>query len=115
VPYDWIVDTDSHHSLFSVRRALRPNGVYVSLGGNSGSSLGGLIVGPLLSRFSDKWSGLMIWWRPFHPPDVETLKGLIAAGKVRPVIDRRFPLSDVVEALRWVDDGHARGKVIVTP
>jgi NADPH:quinone reductase-like Zn-dependent oxidoreductase len=115
VPYDWIVDTDSHHSLFSVRRALRPNGVYVSLGGNSGSILGGLIVGPLLSRFSDKWSGLMIWWRPFHPPDVETLKGLIAAGKVRPVIDRRFPLSDVVEALRWVDDGHARGKVIVTP
>ena len=40
---------------------------------------------------------------------------LIAAGKVKPVIDRRFPLSQIVEALRWVDDGHAAGKVIVTP
>ena len=113
--YDWIVDTDSHHSLFRVRRALRPNGVYVSLGGNSGSIIGGLIVGPLLSLASDKWSGLMIWWKPFKAEDVATVTNLIAAGKVRPVIDRRYPLSQIVEALRWVDDGHARGKVIVTP
>ena len=40
---------------------------------------------------------------------------LIAAGKVTPRIDRRYPLSEIVQALRWVDDGHARGKVIVTP
>jgi len=113
--YDWIVDTDSHHSLFRVRRALRPNGVYVSLGGNSGSIIGGLIVGPLLSLASDKWSGLMIWWKPFKAEDVATVTDLIAAGKVKPVIDRRYPLSQIVEALRWVDDGHARGKVIVTP
>ena len=113
--YDWIVDTDSHHSLFSVRRALRPNGVYVSLGGNSGDIIGGLIVGPLMSLPSDKWSGLMLWWKPFKAEDVATVTDLIAAGKVKPVIDRRYPLSQIVEALRWVDDGHARGKVIVTP
>jgi NADPH:quinone reductase-like Zn-dependent oxidoreductase len=57
----------------------------------------------------------MIWWKPFKSEDVETLKGLIAAGKVTPRIDRRFPLSQIVDALKWVDDGHARGKVIVTP
>jgi NADPH:quinone reductase-like Zn-dependent oxidoreductase len=113
--YDWIVDTDSHHSLLSVRRALKPGGAYVSLGGDSAGILGGLVVGPLLSLFSDKWTGLMIWWKPFKAEDVATVTNLIAAGKVKPVIDRRYPLSEVVDALRWVDDGHARGKVIITP
>ena len=74
-----------------------------------------MTLGPLVSLFSDRWSGLMLWWKPFNPDDVATLKELIAAGKVKPVIDRRFPLSQIVEALRWVDDGHAAGKVIVTP
>ena len=71
-------------------------------------------MGPLISRFSDRWSGLMLWWKPFNPEDVATLKELIAAAKVKPAIDRRFPLSEVVDALRWVDDGHAKGKVVVT-
>jgi NADPH:quinone reductase-like Zn-dependent oxidoreductase len=113
--YDWIVDTDSHHSILRIRRALRPEGVYVTLGGTSIPIFAALLVGPLISRFSDKWTGLMLWWKPFNPADVLTLKELIAAGKVKPVIDRRFPLSEVVAALRWVDDGRARGKVIVTP
>jgi NADPH:quinone reductase-like Zn-dependent oxidoreductase len=112
--YDWIVDTDSHHSILRVRRALRPNGVYVTLGGTTLSIFGSLLLGPLISRFSDRWSGLLLWWKPFNPDDVDTLKELIAAGKVKPIIDRRFPLNDIVEALRWVDEGHARGKVIIT-
>jgi NADPH:quinone reductase-like Zn-dependent oxidoreductase len=57
----------------------------------------------------------MLWWKPFLADDVAKLKELIATGKVKPVIDRRFPLSQIVDALRWVDDGHAAGKVIVTP
>ena len=113
--YDWIVDTDSHNSLFSVRRALKPKGVYVSLGGSSLPILQGMLVGPLISMVSAKKSGLMLWWKPFHAADVATLMDLIAAGKLKPVIDRRYPLSEVVAALRWVDDGHATGKVIVTP
>ena len=112
--YDWILDTDSHHPILRCRRALRPNGVYVTLGGTAWTIFTGLVVGPLVSLFSDRWSGLALWWKPFHEPDVATLKELIAAGKVRPVIDRRFPLREVVEALRYVDAGHARGKVIVT-
>lgn len=112
--YDWIVDTDTHHSIFRVRRALKPNGVYVTLGGESGAIFSGLVIGPLLSLFSDRWSGLMLWWKPMRPADVGTLKELIAAGKVRPVIDRRYPLDRVVDALRQVEDGRARGKVVIT-
>jgi NADPH:quinone reductase-like Zn-dependent oxidoreductase len=112
--YDWIVDTDSHHSIFRVRRALRPKGVYVTLGGTSVPIFAALLLGPLISRFSDRWSGLLIWWKPFNPDDVATLKELIAAGKLKPVIDRRFPLSEVVDALRWVDERRARGKVAIT-
>jgi len=113
--YDWIVDTDSHHSILRVRRALRPNGVYVTLGGTALPIIAGLVVGPLISLPSNKWSGLMLWWKPFRAEDMATVTDLIAAGKVRPAIDRRYPLSEVVDALRWVDDGHSKGKVIVTP
>jgi NADPH:quinone reductase-like Zn-dependent oxidoreductase len=112
--YDWILDTDSHHSIRDVRRALRPNGTYVTLGGTAWPIIQGMVVGPLISLGSDRWSGLMLWWKPFDPADVTILKELIAAGSVRPVIDRRFPLSEVVDALRWVADGNARGKVVIT-
>jgi NADPH:quinone reductase-like Zn-dependent oxidoreductase len=112
--YDWILDTDSHHSIRAVRRALRPNGSYVTLGGTTWPLIQGMVVGPLVSLFSDRWSGLMLWWKPFDRDDLATVTDLIGAGKVRPVIDRRFPLSEIVEALRWVADGHALGKVVIT-
>ncbi len=112
--YDWIVDTDSHHSVLRVRRALKPKGVYVTLGGTTPAILGALTVGPVVTLATSRWTGLLLWWKPFDPDDVEMLKSLIAAGHLKPVIDRRYPLSQIVDALHWVDDGHARGKVIVT-
>jgi NADPH:quinone reductase-like Zn-dependent oxidoreductase len=112
--YDWIVDTDSHHPILGIRRVLRPNGVYVTLGGTSMPIFAALLAGPMISRATDRWMGLLIWWKPFKVEDVETLKELIAAGKVKPVIDRRYPLSEIVEALRYVDEGRARGKVVIT-
>ena len=113
--YDWILDTDSHHSIPRIRRALRPRGVYVTLGGTGAAILAAMTVGPVASLATDKSMGLMLWWKPFHAADVATIVDLVAAGKVTPAIDRRYPLGEVVEALRYVDGGHARGKVIVEP
>jgi NADPH:quinone reductase-like Zn-dependent oxidoreductase len=112
--YDWIVDTDSHHPILGIRRALRPKGVYVTLGGTALPIVAAMAVGPIITLATNKWMGLLLWWKPFKVEDVEVLKELIAAGKVKPVIDRRYPLSEVVAALRYVDDGRASGKVVIT-
>jgi NADPH:quinone reductase-like Zn-dependent oxidoreductase len=58
--------------------------------------------------------GLMLWWKPFTTEDVVLLKELIEAGKVTPVIDRTYPLAEVPEALRYLEAGHAQGKVVIT-
>jgi NADPH:quinone reductase-like Zn-dependent oxidoreductase len=113
--YDWIAAVDSHHSIRSVRRALKPNGVYLTMGGGTAEIIAALFGSVVISRFGNKWSGLLIWWKPLNPPDLETLEKLIADGKIRPIIDRSYPLDQIVDALRWVEDGHARGKVLVIP
>ena len=113
--YDWILDTDSHHSVLAIRHALRPGGVYVTLGGTARTIFAAMFLGLLVSRLTGKHMGLLIWWKPFNASDVATVTDLMAAAAVRPAIDRRFPLDDVVGALRWVDEGRARGKVIVLP
>ena len=112
--YDWIVDVDSHHSIMAVRRALKPGGVYQTLGGNATALFDALIVGPIASRATGKSMGLLLDWKPFPAEDVAALKALIAAGNVRPVIDRTYPLSDVAEALRYVAAGRPMGKVVIT-
>ena len=112
--YDWILDTDSHQSIVKVRRALKDKGVYVTLGGTTWPILGALILGPLLSLIGGKYSGLLLWWKPFNPPDVARLGAMVVDGRVRPAIDRRFTLDQVVEALKWVDDGRAKGKVLLS-
>jgi NADPH:quinone reductase-like Zn-dependent oxidoreductase len=113
--YDWIVDVDAHHSILAVRRALKPDGVYITLGGTGLRILEAFIVGAVMSLATRRWTGLMFWWKPFAAADVDRLKELMAAGVIHPVIDRRYSLDEVVEALRYVDDGHARGKVLVIP
>jgi NADPH:quinone reductase-like Zn-dependent oxidoreductase len=112
--YDWIVDVDAHHGILRWRGALRPKGVYVAMGGPGSWILQALLVAPFVSLATGKRMGLLLGWKPFKREDVETLEELIAAGKVKPVIDRRFPLAEIVEALRYVDEGRARGKVVVT-
>ena len=112
--YDWILAVEAHHSILRVRHALRPKGVYVTLGGATARLFGALLTGPVVSLATGRSMGLMLWWKPFQADDVATLTALYAAGVVRPVIDRRYPLDEVVEALRYVDEGRARGKVVVT-
>lgn len=112
--FDWILDVDGHHSILEARRALRAGGTYLTLGGSGRRIVAALAAGPVAGRATGKHLGLMFWWKPFHAPDVERLGELYAARAVRPAIDRRYPLLQVVEALRYVDEGRARGKVVVT-
>ena len=58
--------------------------------------------------------GLLIGWRPFAQDDVATLVGLVESGAVKPVIDRTYPFEELISALRYVEDGHGRGKVVIT-
>ena len=113
--YDWILAVESHHSILRCRLALRPKGVYVTLGGSTARIIQALLVGPVLSMFTGKRMGLMLWWKPFKAEDVTTLTNLIAVGTAKPIIDRSYPLSQAVDALRYVDDGHAKGKVLISP
>jgi NADPH:quinone reductase-like Zn-dependent oxidoreductase len=111
--YDWIVDIAGNRSVLQARHALRPKGVYVMAGGSAGRIFACLILGPLISLATSKRIGIL-WWKPFKKEDVAVLTELIEAGTVRPVIDRTYPLSEVPDALRYLADGHAQGKVVIT-
>jgi NADPH:quinone reductase-like Zn-dependent oxidoreductase len=113
--YDWIVDVDAHHGFLHWRRAVRRGGVYVAMGGSARWIVQALLVAPVISLATGRKMSLLLWWKPLNPPDMERLGRLMGEGSVRPRIDRRFGLDDVVAALRWVDEGHARGKVLVIP
>ncbi len=112
--YDWIVDVAGNRSILECRRALKPRGVYVMVGGPTSRIIGALLLGPLISLAGSKKLGLMLWWKVFKKEDVVLLKDLVAAGQISPVIDRKYPLADVPEALRYLQGGHARGKVVIT-
>jgi NADPH:quinone reductase-like Zn-dependent oxidoreductase len=112
--YDWIIDVAGNRSILEARRALKPGGAYVMVGGPTSRILGALLLGPLISLVGSRKLGLMVWWKVFKKDDVVLLKELIEAGKISPVIDRRYPLADVPEALRYLQEGRARGKVVMT-
>jgi NADPH:quinone reductase-like Zn-dependent oxidoreductase len=72
-----------------------------------------MVLGPLISTVGSRKMG-MLMWKPFKREDVTLLTELIEAGQVASVIDRRFPLSGVAEALRYQEEGRARGKLVIT-
>jgi len=110
--YDLIIAANAYHSIFDYKRALSPKGIYVIAGGGGVQMLQAMFLGPLLSLIgSKKMCGFMA---KVNKTDLVLLKDFLAAGKIVPVIDRRYPLSDVAEALRYLEEGHARGKVVIT-
>jgi NADPH:quinone reductase-like Zn-dependent oxidoreductase len=110
--YDLILAANAHHSIFDYRRALSQGGRYVMAGGGLGQGLQALLVGRLLSRLGSK--KMCTFLANINNKDLVFLKDLLEAGKVAPVIDRRYPLSDVAEAIRYLEEGHAQGKVVIT-
>lgn len=114
--WDLILDTAGRRPLSQLRRALTPRGTLVMVGGEGGGRwLGGFqrqLMAPLFSLFMGvRLIGLIAMERA---ADLQFLRELIEAGKVTPVIDRTYPLSEVPEAIRYLAKGHARGKVVVT-
>ena len=108
--YDLILDNAGNHSLSALRRALAPTGRLIPNSGSAG--LGTFITAFVSSPF------LRQQGRPYLSvpklKDLTFLKELIEAGKVTPAIDRTYPLSDAADAFRYLGNGHARGKVVIT-
>lgn len=110
--YDLILAANGYHSIAAYQRVLRPQGRYVMTGGSMAQMFEAMLLGPWLSRnSSQKMSNLLA--RP-NQQDLIVMKGLLETGKVTPVIDRCYPLGDVAEAIRYLEAGHARGKVVIT-
>ena len=110
--YDFILDLLAYRSAFSYTRALKPNGGYYAVGGSVITFLQFLLFGPLIRRTSGKKVRLLVVQR--NRKDLESITELCVSGKVKPVIDKRFPLSAVPEALRYLGEGHAKGKIVIT-
>lgn len=116
--YDVILDNVGTQPLSGFKRALVPNGICVMIGGG-GPNDGGLI-GPMarplkalfLSPFMSQKMGMMM--AELNKKDLNALGDLIQSGKVKPVIDRTYPLDQIAEAIRYLEQGHARGKVVIT-
>ncbi|MFI5563405.1 NAD(P)-dependent alcohol dehydrogenase [Amycolatopsis japonica] len=114
--YDLIIDTAGNRSLTSLRKSLTPRGTLVLVGGETegkwigavGRTLRALALGPFVKQ---KLRGLI---STENQDDLQTLRALIEAGKVTPVIDRAYSLAEAPEAVRYVRDGHTSGKVVIT-
>jgi len=110
--YDLILATAGYRSIFDYKRALSPNGIYVSTGGSMAQTFQAMLLGPWISMTGTKKMGAML--ARSKQKDLVFMKELLEAGKVVPVIDRRYPLSEVAEAIRYYGEGHAQGKVVIT-
>lgn len=110
--YDLILAANGSRSIFAYRRSLSPYGIYVVAGGSFPQLLQGLILGPVISRLGRKKLGSML--ARINTKDLEILGALQQSGRIKPIIDRRYPLDDVAGAVGYLEEGHARGKVVIT-
>ena len=110
--YDLILDLVAHRSVFAYQRALKPNGRYFAVGGSVATLLQIVLLGPWISRATGKHIRVLAVQR--NQKDLLAITELCEVGKIVPVIDRRYPLSEVPEALRYLGEGHVKGKVVIT-
>ncbi len=114
--YDLFFDCVGNHSLSACRRVLNPKGILLMVGAPNDGPLIGLLarlIGALvLSQFVSR--KMVFFIARFNKEDLNLVREFMAAGKVTPVIDKRYTLSEVPEAFRYMEEGHARGKVVIT-
>jgi len=110
--YDLILDIAAYRSVFATRRALKPNGRYFCVGGSTAVLFQALLLGPWIRRMAGKHMRILAV-QP-NREDLGFMTELCEVGKIVPVIDRRYPLSEVPEALRYVGEGRAKGKIVIT-
>jgi NADPH:quinone reductase-like Zn-dependent oxidoreductase len=112
IQYDLILDLVAYRSVFAYRRALKRGGSYFYVGGSVRLLFAILLFGPVIRRITGKKIGFLAV-RP-NTKDMLYIAELLQSGKLRSAIDRRFPLEEVPEALRYLGEGHARGKLVIT-
>ena len=112
--YDLIIDNVGNHSLSSNRQVLNPEGIFVIIGGAKGNWLGPL-MNPVKALMYSPFVGqeFVMLLAKMRKDDLAVLAELMQAGKVTPVIDRRYQLREVPEAIRYSEEGHARGKIVI--
>jgi len=110
--YDLIIGVNGYHPLSDYKRALSPRGTYACIGGTMTQIFQSLLLGPLMSKKGGKQLKNVVAQQ--SQKDLVVVKELLEAGKVIPVIDRRYTLSEVPEAFRYYGKGHAKGKIIIT-
>jgi NADPH:quinone reductase-like Zn-dependent oxidoreductase len=111
--YDLILAVNGDRSISDYRRALSPKGIYVQTGGSMAQMTQAMLQGPWISMTGSQKMGNMGVAKP-NQNDLVIVKELLEAGKVKPVIDRCYPLSEVPDAIRYLEEGHAKGKVVIT-
>ena len=109
--YDLILAVNGKYPLWAYKRALKPHGIVVMVGGALSQIFKGIIFGPFVSLGGKKITVLAA--KP-NKKDLEMLIELVEQGKIKPVIDRRYALEKTAEAMHYLAKGHATGKVIIT-
>ena len=110
--YDLIIAANGYHSITDYERALSLKGIYVMTGGSGKQMFQALVMGPMISMTGSKKMGSLSM--KSNKNDLIFIKELLETGKVVPVIDRRYPLSELAQAIRYLEEGHAQGKIIIT-
>lgn len=110
--YDLILAVNGYHPISAYKRSLSPNGNYVMVGGSGVQLTQAMILGPLLSMTGSKKLGSFLQ-RP-NQNDLIFIKDLLEVGKIKPVIDRYYKLSEVPNAFRYFEEGHTQGKIVIT-
>ncbi len=109
--YDLIMAVNGYHPISAYKRVLNPKGTYVMAGGSGAQIFQGMFLGPILSMAGSK--KLCNYVARPKKSDLEYVKELVEAGKIKPAIDRTYSLPEVPDAIRYLETGHARGKVVI--